>query len=926
MGVTIYYTCLGNNVYHVTLSVYRDCYPDPANGGMVTPFDDPALISVFDINGNVVASPDPNISAQNNIPAAPSNPCYTAPPDICVDEADYEFDVTLPPIAGGYDVVYQRCCRNAGILNMVNPDNTGSSVSVHIDPLAVVCDNSPKFKNFPPIVICADQPLVFDHSATDADGDSLVYSFCTPYAGGSPNNPVPTPSPPPFTPVTYQPPYSSSNILGGTPAMTIDPHTGIINANPTVVGRFVVGVCVQEYRNGVLIGTIGRDFQFNVTNCNRSVVAQIPIIDSSGANGHFAGIYQIACDSLTVAFANLSQNASTYFWNFGDTTSTSDTSLLKFPSYHFPSPGDYYVTLIANPGFFCADTTVALVKAYPGFDTYYSYNAGCENVNATFRDSTYTQYGVVNSWHWDFGDGSVDSAINTTHHYADGGTYNVQLISTSNKGCRDTLSKQVVILPIAKGVISTGPPCFDLPVAISTNATIKSGTFTYNWDFGNGTQGTVNPTSAIYTSLGTDSITLVMTSDKGCKDTIGKRISIVHPPQVNAGRDTALCRDLDARLHATGAVTYLWTPPTGLSSDTSANPIARPSDTTRYSVIGTDSVGCQGKDTVVVNIWPLPYTYAGHDTFVCQDSFRQLHATGGIRFEWSPAHLMNNPHIADPVILADSNVYNYTYYLTSYSLFGCQNYDTINIATEHYLVPTLVAPKVICHNDTVRLHAGGGKYYQWSPPDGLSSTTDSMPFASPADSTTYTIITSNDCFQKSSTFRIDVRQQPTVIASGGDTMLRDELDTVSATGALTYLWKPSGVYDSVGSPLAVSPLNTTVFVVTGTDTNGCTNKDSVTIYVNAQDLVVLPSAFTPNGDGVNDRFRMVRHLNVKELLEFSVFNRGGKMVFTTTDINGGWDGNLEGRKAGMDTYTWLVRAVNRDGKNVSQKGNVTLIR
>ncbi|MES2284803.1 MAG: PKD domain-containing protein [Bacteroidota bacterium] len=143
-----------------------------------------------------------------------------------------------------------------------------------------VTNSNPVFTLLPPILVCAGQPFTFDHSAIDANGDSLVYSLYTPYdannAGVAGGAPVPgggakKPTFPggntiSFTPITWQPGYSATNPLGGTP-LSLNPSTGLLSGTPPMLGQFLVGVMVKEYRNGVYLGQTIRDFQFNIVNC-----------------------------------------------------------------------------------------------------------------------------------------------------------------------------------------------------------------------------------------------------------------------------------------------------------------------------------------------------------------------------------------------------------------------------------------------------------------------------------------------------------------------------------------------------------------------------------------------------------------------------------------------------------------------------------
>ena len=300
VGGELTYECLGNNDYRIKLKVYRDCY----NG--VPPFDNPAHVTIFNSNGNVLQTLQLPFPGSIVLPPTVNNPCFTPPTNVCVEEAIYTQIVNLPPIAGGYTLAYQRCCRNNSILNIVDPGNAGTTYTAYIPGSNVAtCNSNPYFNYFPPIFLCAGVPLNFDHSATDINGDSLVYSLCDPYVGASATNPIPTTmSPPPYGYVTWNSPYSGSYPLSSSPALSIHPQTGLLTGTANMIGQWVVGVCVREYRNGVLLSENKRDFQFNVVNCPGLVVASIP--------GQ-----QFFCDGFLVNFSNTSYNASSYLWDFG---------------------------------------------------------------------------------------------------------------------------------------------------------------------------------------------------------------------------------------------------------------------------------------------------------------------------------------------------------------------------------------------------------------------------------------------------------------------------------------------------------------------------------------------------------------------------------------------------------------------------------
>ena len=341
VGGEITYRCLGDSTYEVTLSVYRDCYYGEP------PFDDPAAVGVFDQNWNLINTLyiPYTPSGDDTLDIQLDDPCLIVPPDVCVHRFFYRDTLTLPYLDGGYTLVYQRCCRNKLIRNLPAPLEVGGSYIATISERTLLeCNNSAVFRSWPPVAICIHRPVNFDHSATDIDGDSLVYRLCTPLNGATPQFPTPQPpNPGPYQELIWQdPPYNLSNLLGGEP-LTLDAQTGLMTGVPNTIGNFVVGVCVDEYRDGAIISTTRRDFQFNVSDCGQV------------AASFFTP--QIICDSLQVNLENLSNGATTFQWYFDWEGDLSQTSSSNSPMYTYPDTGAYVIALIAAPDSPCRDTS-----------------------------------------------------------------------------------------------------------------------------------------------------------------------------------------------------------------------------------------------------------------------------------------------------------------------------------------------------------------------------------------------------------------------------------------------------------------------------------------------------------------------------------------------------------------------------------------
>lgn len=451
VGGELNYKNLGSNNYEIRLTVYRDCYVG------VPPFDNPAAVGIFDSNNNLLQTLNMTFRGLDTLPPTINDPCTIPPLDFCYEVTTYIDTINLPPLAGGYQISYQRCCRNQNILNIVNPECVGATYYATIPgPEVVTVNSNPVIKFWPPPFICVDKPWVFDDSAIDYDGDSLVYELFMPYEGLTascpmigPFTPASTSCPntvpvcptvpvnPPFTTITWLAPYNTSNMLGGVP-MQINSSTGLVTATPNLQGYFVIGIKVKEYRNGVFLSETKRDFQLIVKPCPQVVVAA-------------AQAPQAICGTTTASFQNNSTGSAglAFNWYFGDPSTTADTSHVTTPSYSYPGTGSYSVTLVAyvsnKP--LCNDTVTTVVSISNAFKAAFTFTPiACSNNLVNFEGTVQNPPGTTPEWSWNFGDGTTSTSSSPSHNYVAGGSYQVTLITQipNSINCIDTLSAQTI--------------------------------------------------------------------------------------------------------------------------------------------------------------------------------------------------------------------------------------------------------------------------------------------------------------------------------------------------------------------------------------------------------------------------------------------------------------------------------------------------
>ncbi len=507
VGGEIYYECLGGDQYLITLKVYRDCL------NSTTDFDVQATISVFNSFGGHVTDLFVPYNSTELLDVVITNPCLQAPPNLCIEEAIYTVTTSLPFISGGYHISYQRCCRNQSVSNIVNAGDQGSTYTTQLPEAALNgCNSSPYFNEFPPLALCVGDQLVFDHSATDSDGDQLVYSLCTPYHGGSDLIPAPSPADaPPYSQINWGGGYASAYPIDANPQLAIDPATGALTGVPSQIGLYVVGVCVEEYRNGQLLSTNNRDFQFNVVNCSSNVEAVIP--------GQVT--FHDVCDGLEVEFDNSSVNGQYYHWDFGVDGVTNDTSNLENPTYVFPAPGTYFVTLIANPSYPCADTTIEEIAVYEiVVADILADGDPCFDVNS-FDFEASGQFGTAATFAWEFENAQplTSTQMNPQGIEFDSlGQSTVTLTITENV-CSD--QAQVDIMTYLRPNAYFHPEIFVgcNPVTISLIDSSFSGSgHEVLWNFGDSIEsGNANPFHT-YSTSGIYDLSLRIWTTQGCLD------------------------------------------------------------------------------------------------------------------------------------------------------------------------------------------------------------------------------------------------------------------------------------------------------------------------------------------------------------------------------------------------------------------------
>lgn len=730
----------GSNLrYRITLTVYMIC--NPSTGQLSNPIN----FSIFNgSNFQFVQDVSVPITSQYNLSKNFDEPCITGNETGCYYTiVVYDLPVIeLPANPGGYVVAYQRCCRIAGINNMVSSGTVGNTFAINIPGSAIFAgaetNSSPAFQVNDTAVVCRNSFFQFSFQANDPNGDSLSYSFCDAFQGGTQNAPAPTTATaPPYSVVPYQAPFSGSQPLGA--GVTINPRTGMISGTaPDITGEFVVCVCVSEFRNGRLLGVTRKELHIRVGDCN-------PLRALLNPRG-------TTCDGFTVNFQNDAAGNppdAQYLWDFGDPGSgANNTSSLATPSHTFSDTGVFVVKLrVALAGGLCADSSTVTMRVYPGFFPGFTVTGNCFLNPYRFTDTTRTSYGVVDSWRWDFGDAATladTSRIrNPQYTYPGPGIRTVRLIVTNSKGCIDTAFVDVDVLDKPLINLAFRDTLICIPDAVTLSATSATGAGSFSWtplsniSNPNTATPTVNPTTTTWYT--------VTLNDNGCINRDSVRVRVISFVTLVAMNDTTICLTDPVQLTAnTDGLSFTWTPASTLNNPAILNPIATPTDpVTVYTLISR--VGsCVATDQVTVRTVPYPVANAGPDQTICYNTSAQLNGShNGSSFTWTPASYLNNPGILNPV---SSPPRTTTYVLSSFDTRGCPKpgRDTVLITVQPRVRANAGRDTIVVVGQPMQFNGSGGVTYAWSPATGLNNPFIPNPigtYTAATDSVRYKMVT-----------------------------------------------------------------------------------------------------------------------------------------------------------------------------------------
>ena len=887
--------------YEITVTVYNNCLQssnptDPYPTADVAIYDalsgtklNLTTANYATVSGGTLSIPS-LIPVPNLVCVSPTIPvgCTITGPTQPYKLQKFVATVNLPDNPNGFYAVYSASARNSDITNFANGGGASLELYTKMAP-RLIPNRSPVFANVAVAIICATDTTFYLNNAIDADGDRLEYSFGRPVGSGLMST---------FTavPVAYAATGANGVYAATTPfgnaagrVSTLNPLTGIASFATPVSGKYVVAVDVNEYRviNGQeqLIGSTRRDVQLVVAVCPPTASPKLPTaaaglprnytitagssqtipITATQSDGHplTMTVTSELLDGQGGYDATFNGSTGTVNGSLGSATATGAAGTVGGQFVYNAAcnavrTAPYEVVVsVADNG--CAGKTIfdifRITVVSPTGPTAIAGDAtACVGATSSYAASGGNATAVT----WTVTGGTIvgsNTANPVQVRWTTPGAGTISAQGISNACSANLLNKTVTVLPIPTLTV-TGPRAVcpgsssSITVAGSAGAvyTVTGGPVT-----GSGTSFVLTPTQTT-----TYTIASAATA-ANCAGSTQVTITVNPAAAANVGtgpRATCSSSALTLGAAAVAGSTYQWSPATGLSSATVANPTVTLTNTTgapltqTYTLTETTSAGCSATNSVTVTINPTIVATPGPARTTCSGTPVSIGTTAvaGYTYSWSPSTGLSSATVANPTVTLTNTsgaATTTTYTLTATNpATGCSGTATVAVTVNPAVVPNTGGAVTTIGGQPVTIGGApvAGYTYSWSPSTGLSSPTVANP----------TVLLTN------------------------------------YTGA---------------------PLTQTYTLTTTNTATGCSGTATVTVTINVDMSLTIYNVITPNNDGQNDK------LFIKNVRSFpgntlEIYNRWGRQVFATTNYDN--DSNYWGTDPGIapGVYYYLFKQAN----------------
>jgi gliding motility-associated-like protein len=875
VGADVTYQYVGPNQYLVTVRFYRDCDGISAPTSVNLSYASSCFPS-----GNVTLTQAPGSGLE-----IPPSPCLPPVTTTCnggsgygVQEYIYQGLVTLGGPCADWTFSFTECCRNASITTLTNPASFNLFVASTLDNFNAPTNSSPVFSNIPVTQFCVGNEFYYNQSATDVDGDSLVFSLAPALTAAG-------------TPVTYAPPNTALSPLASSTPVVIDPQTGTISFTPSTIQVGVIAVICEEFRNGIKIGEVRRDIQMNVVG---GCVGTAPVFaDPVDPQGNPAPFYTASCgdtsvwiildqpvqcgsvtetdiriltpqgtlnpvlnalpfncvngqtDSILVSFFYpLSAGTTLAFTKVGFDNNTflseCGVQMPEFDSIQFN---------VIDPGIFNTET-FDVGCSFDNVTVTFDYEISCNTVTSSgseffFVDANGVVYPVTAVTNCPGGNGysstvtfNLASNISpaTPVHLivqsgSDANTFtnrcNTFIDAGDTLAVLNVLNNLIVDLGVDPVICDTDPfPVLDAGISGAT----------YTWTL-NG--NTLPDQTQTITASGAGTYIVNVSVTPVCQGSDTLQFTVNTTPVVALGNDISLCDTDPVPVFDAGnpGATYQWyNGSTAIPGETTQ--FFQPLVAGTYSVLVNNGGSCVGGDTVVVTILAQLQVNLPVDATICStDPLPVLDA--GVpngTYVW----FLNGTQLGlNTQTITTVGAGIYTVEVTSLS--GCTGTDTYELTVVQAPVVSLGADTTICASDVLILDAGNsGATYQWSlngtPISGATNQT-----YQPTQTGNYSVLvnTGGQC-QAGGDIDVTVVQQLTVNVADAAICSDQAFPTLDAgVSGVNYTWTLNG--NVVGTSQTYQPTQAGQYTIT-INIGACNATDVTDVNVVAVPVVTLTGA------------------------------------------------------------------------------------
>lgn len=551
----------------------------------------------------------------------------------------------------------------------------------------------------------------------------------------------------------------------------------------------------------------------NSNNCNLAVFKLA--FDLSGVEANFIPRDNLdriivdteGCAPLTVKFDNQSFTGGnpgnvTYFWDFDDNGASSK---LFEPVHFFLNAGTYEVMLIITDSSSCniADTAYRTITVFPPP----AVDAGPDQIVCAGDTVMLETQSVAVSYEWSpSGPFITSDTISNPVAIINNNSRQFILKVTDSQGCEaeDTV---FVAVDTSLKVFASPDTLICRGGSVNLNVNSTNGIL-YNWSSLPGSNIS-NPTSVNPVASNIDTTTLFIAYSEnalGCPETDTIEVEVF---EVFTLEDTLICNGDTIQLTTSNGINFVWSPNDGSLSDNGvASPLAFPTTTTSYSVVGTSVEGCISNKEFVVEVRENPVAEAGPSQAICFGDSIRLQGSGSIQYGWTPAFSLDDPTLPSPLATPDTST---LYFLTVTDQFGCQGIDSVSIPVLPLPIVEAGDDATICEGEALQLEATGALTYQWLPPAFVTDSSIADPLAVPPFTTEYRVIGTDifGCINDDSVI-ITVIQRPQTELDGINRLCIGGEIELTASGGVYHVWNTGDTTDI----LFVSPTTTTTYIAT----------------------------------------------------------------------------------------------------------------